>query len=208
MFSLLGVWAYDEWKTTKGCLTNEIERLGREMVSNISFLQLLSYSYGCTGEPLYVPPEEHDKYITFMAGKIFQWEAGSLAINAMDRRGNRPLHEATKYSIKRERVRTKCIHKSGVKRINFISTLVKNGAHLDAVDSKGRAAYENSCNSKIKAIIAPQKPLHLTCLASQAAVAGGIPYNDLTCIPSCIKAFVALHDCNAKRCNFLHSIIL
>ena len=206
VFSLLGLWAYEEWKTT-GCLTNEINKLGGEMVKNFSVLQLLSYSYACTGEPLYIPPEEHDKYISFMVSKILHWEAGSLAINAMDNCGDRPLHEAVNQSSKCERVRTQCIHKSGVKRINFVTTLVNNGAHLDAVNSHGRAAYQDYWdNLKIKRIVTPPKPLPLTCLASRAVAAGDIPYNELTCIPSRIKAFVALHDRNAKRCNFLHSI--
>ena len=141
-----------------------------------------------------------------MAKKIFHWEAGSLAINAMDYSGDRPLHEAINQSG--EHVRTKCIHKTGAKRIHFISLLVNNGAHLDAVNSYGRTADQTYWLSpEIKAIVAPPKPLPLTCLASRAVVAGGIPYNDLTCIPSHMKAFVALHDRNAKRCNFLHSII-
>ena len=208
VFSLLGVWAYDEWKTTKGCLTNEIEKLGREMVDHFSFLLLLSYCYGCTSEPLYIPPEEHDRYISFMADKIFQWETDSMAINAMDVYGYRPLHAAIYQSI--EHVRTKCIHKTGVKRIRFISLLVKNGAHLDAVDFNGRAPYQMyylNLNPKIKAIVTPPKPLPLTCIASRAIVAGGIPYNELTYIPSRVKAFVALHDRNTKQCDFVHSIL-
>ena len=213
VFSLLAAWAYDEWKTTKGHLSNEIEQLGREMVGNFSFLQLLSYSYGGTSEPMYIPPEEHDEFISFMAKKIFHWEAGSSAINAMDDSGKRPLHEAMTHSGAHGRVRTKCIHKTGVKRIHFISLLVDNRAHLDAVDCYGRTAYRDYWLSfdfpspRIMAIVAPPKPLPLTCLASRAVVAGGgIPYDDLPCIPSCTKAFVALHDRNAKRCNFLHSI--
>ena len=39
------------------------------MVGNFSFLQLLSYSYGGTSEPMYIPPEEHDEFISFMAKK-------------------------------------------------------------------------------------------------------------------------------------------
>ena len=65
VFSLLAVWAYDEWKTKKERLSNEIEQLGHEMVSNFSFLQLLSYSYGGTSEPMYIPPEEHNEFISF-----------------------------------------------------------------------------------------------------------------------------------------------
>ena len=202
LFSLLGAWAYAEWKTT-GCLINEIEKLGCEMVNSFSFLQLLSFSYGCSSEPLYILPEEHDEYVSFMVDGLFYWEAGSLAINAVDRNGNRPLHVvATQTSMN---VTSRCMHTAETE-INFASVLVDNGTHLDAVNSRGKTAYEICSNPEIKAIIAPPKPLPLACLASRAVVAEDIPYNELTCIPSHIKPFVAFHDCSANRDNFQHRI--
>ena len=200
LFSLFGIWAYDEWKT-RGCLTNEIEEIGHEIVVTFTLLNVLIFSFGCTSLPPNISKEEHEKYISFMVSNVFCWEACLSAINAMDCFGTRPLHVVateiltgywSPWTI------------TGGKEMEFASMLVDNGAHQDAVDSEGRTAYELCTIPEIKAVVAPPKPLPLTCLASRAVVAGGISYNDLKCIPWHIKRFIALHDCHAKRCKFRH----
>ena len=198
LLSLLGVWAYGE-QNSGNTTTEEIEQVGRRIVTEESFLTILYLCFGYW-EPPYVPASEHDKFISFMIDSSFQWEAGSLAINAMDCNGRRPLHVAAAMAPKSHPV---CKHTS-IKEIDIVSLLVDNGAHLDAVNSEGKTAYDTCSDPSVQQITAPSIPLPLTCLASRAVVSCGISYKRLTCLPLHIINFIMLHDPNAERAAFEH----
>ena len=218
LLSLLGAWAYCEQNTSKTVTKVEIGRVGRRLVTEESFLTVL---YLCFGhwEPPYIPASEHDEYISFMIDTVIQWGSGSAdstidemdrkesdspikpnPINVMDCNGKRPLHVAATMAPMSRPV---CKHTSG-EDIDVVSMLVDNGAHLDAIDSEGKTAYEICPYPSVQQIIVPPSPLPLICLASRAVVAGGIPYQTLKCLPRLIISFIMIHDPNAKRAAFEH----
>ena len=219
LLSLLGVWAYGEQKSSKTDTKLVIQQLGRRIVTEESFLTILYLCFGYW-EPPYIPASEHDEYISFMIDTTFQWESDSAdsaidamdcreagsptctpdPINAMDCNGKRPLHVAVTMAPTSHPV---CKHTS-IEEINVVAMLVDNGAHLDAVDSEGKTAYEICPDPSVWKIIIPPSPPSLICLASRAVVSHGIPYRNLKCLPRCIVSFIMIHDPNTERAPFEH----
>ena len=106
---------------------------------------------------------------------------GSSVINALNKRGGRPLHVAVQSS-----------------KHELVSLFVEFGAHVDAVNCEGSSAAEVAPrrNTKTIQMLSDFLPLPLTCQASRTVVATEIPYEMLD-LPLHIKNFIKLHDKHA-----------
>lgn len=80
----------------------------------------------------------------------------------------------------------------------LMSSLVSNGAHLDAVCKLGRTVYDICENDRMKVMLHSNGPLSLACLAARSLVKECLPYADIG-LPSYITKVVKLHDKNS--CN-------
>lgn len=102
-------------------------------------------------------------------------------INMSGPLGNYPLHVA----VLNGRCNTK-----------LIQLLLDNGAHVDTVDSRGKAIIDliGHTDPKTKAVIMEHYyPLPLFCIAAVAVTTYKFPYQKLD-LPKHIKTFIGLHD--------------
>ena len=120
------------------------------------------------------------KYIAEVVRSVLEC-GGSSVINALNKRGGRPLHVAVQSS-----------------KHELVSLFVEFGAHVDAVNCEGSSAAEVAPrrNTKTIQMLSDFLPLPLTCQASRTVVATEIPYEMLD-LPLHIKNFIKLHDKHA-----------
>ena len=78
-------------------------------------------------------------------------------------------------------------------KLEIVTLLLNNGAHLDAIDHRGRSCFTICTDQDIKNYFRNHLPLSLSCLASNAIVAHKIDYDKMP-LPKHIKELVSLHD--------------
>lgn len=131
-------------------------------------------------EKIYIYDRYHN--ITQLIEALLQWGAYKV-LDWPSREGLRPIHVA--------------ILTSNVTYIeNFeelVSSLVNNGAHLDAVCTLGRTVFEMCENERVKSVLRSSGPLSLACLAARCIVKDCLPYSEIG-LPSYITEMVKLHD--------------
>lgn len=76
------------------------------------------------------------------------------------------------------------------------SSLVSNGAHLDAVCRLGETVYEMCESDPVRTMLNSVGPLSLACLAARSIVRECLPYTNIG-LPSYVTRMVKLHDKNS-----------
>lgn len=115
---------------------------------------------------------------------LLRWGADT-ALDVFDWNGQRPLHLAV---ILTEEDRA---HRSPTKH-NVIKPLVRYGAHLDYINKQGKTPYDLCQSDATRALLVPQGPRPLTCLACVKIIEEKIPYEDMD-IPQRAKKIIRNH---------------
>ena len=124
-------------------------------------------------------------------------------LNTMDVMGNRPLHACAKLSFGHTNRRS--IYREQLE--SYIPILVDSGAHLDAVNSDGNAAYELCIvTTPLRDLLKPPQPLPLVCQAARAVVRSRIEFRKSEAVPPKIKNLINLHDPTVPQAKFSHSL--
>ena len=97
-------------------------------------------------------------------------------IEARDNESNYPLHTAANNKPAKP---------------NVVSTLLDNGAHLDAVNAEGRTFGDLLRGQPLHEVVTVMKYSTLQCLAAKAIQKHNIPYEGQ--LPAKLSEFVALH---------------
>lgn len=105
------------------------------------------------------------------ASCVLMWGASGV-VNRRDRNGKRPIHCAYEAANSLGILRWETI----------VSPLVEDGAHMDAVDCKGKCVP-----------FSPGTLVRLSCLAARKIILAGIPYRSLK-LPALIKRLINLHN--------------
>lgn len=135
----------------------------------------------------------YDEYpkISKLIEALLQWGAYRV-LDWPDKCGLRPIHISIRTS-----------NATVVEDFQeLVSSLVSNGAHLDAVCTQGKTVYEMCENEPVKCILHSVGPLSLACLAARKIVEESLPYAKIG-LPSYITEMVKLHDKN----SCIHSTI-
>ena len=161
--------------------SEDYDSLGRELVS--SHLQMLPNStlvHAALGLQIEAPITL--RHVAQLVSALLNWGA-DVDINTqgltMTKRRicMRPLHLAVLRANK-----------------DAVSVLLENGAHLDAVDGKGRKAVElRPYLGEIQDLLQARTPLPLSCQACHAIVREGFPYRSLNHLPIHVKDLIQLH---------------
>ena len=80
----------------------------------------------------------------------------------------------------------------------LVSSLVNNGAHLDAVNKFGKTVYEICENEIVQVMLHSNGPVSLSCLAARCILKEGLPYVDIGLPPHIIR-LVEFHDKSSFR---------
>ena len=153
------------------------EKLGQEFVSKhldtspMHERTLLNFALRDKFCPNISSEEQKEARSTFpvLVVALLRWGANTV-INVPDLSSQRPLHLAAKLD-----------------NPTIISHLLDYGAHLDAVNTEGKAFYEGLKN------FPTDNPLPLVCQASRKIVSERILYLNLD-LPHHVKEFISLHD--------------
>lgn len=173
----------------------ECDALGRRLVEKYLFAipgsSLLHYALTnfFIGEDQDVSDKIYiyDKYpkISKLIEALLQWGAFKV-LDWPDKDGLRPIH----VSIMTSNVTVMEDFQE------LVSSLVNNGAHLDAVCTLGRSVYEMCENEPVKCMLRCAGPLSLACLAARKIVEDALPYTEIG-LPPHITTMVKLHDKNS-----------
>lgn len=161
--------------------SEEYNSLGHELVS--SHRQILPNStliHAALGMQIEVPITQ--RHVSQLVSALLNWGA-HVDINA---RG---------LTMTKRRIYMRPIHLA-VLRANkdAVSVLLENGAHLDAVDGKGRKAVElRPYLGEIQELLQARIPLPLSCQACHAVVREAFPYTSLNFLPTHVKGLIQLH---------------
>lgn len=177
----------------EGTLSFECDLLGRRLVEKYLFAipgtSLLHYALTnfFIGEDQEMSSKItiYDEYpkISKLIEALLQWGAYKV-LDLPDNCGLRPIHVSVMTSNE--------IAGMGDFQ-ELVTSLVSNGAHLDAVCTQGRTVYEMCENEPIKCMLRSAGPLSLACLAARKIVEDSLPYTRIG-LPSYIAEMVKLHD--------------
>ena len=117
---------------------------------------------------------------------LLEW-GGHSSVNVRCTNGCRPIHEAVALS---NGASDSNVHEF----VAVVTSLLDAGAHVDALTSDGRTAFELCTRADVKAVFEQYRPEPLTCLASRIVVIGGTPSQESEFISPRVKAFISLHD--------------
>ena len=136
----------------------------------------------------------YNKYSSLdkMVDALLDWGCYQV-IDWPDRSGLRPIHVAalTENETKIEKSR------------KLVSSLIRSGAHLDAISGDGRTIYELCKNEFVLETLHCNGPVTLACLAAKSIVREDVPYTCLG-LPTHIVHLVRLHD---KHSVNYHSLL-
>ncbi len=170
--------------------SRECELLGRRFVKK--YLQALPGSsllhYALTnfvvGEEIEDTNHIYDRYprIVKLIEAILNWGAYEV-IDSLDDEGLRPIHVAI----------LTCNNMNTDKFEELVSSLVSNGAHVDAMTASGSTIYEMCQNDVVKVMLQSSGPVSLSCLASRCIVKERLPYTSIG-LPLHIVKLIEFHD--------------
>ena len=196
IFILIQMWRDS---TTDFFPTPEAAVCFRKLFSSISIMRVL--------RSLNVDPKNPPSLLTSVLPLLH-------GLNTMDIMGNRPLHSCAKMSYRRDAHRSRGILRYHIFEDkyrdileSYIPILVNSGAHLDAVNSDGKTAYELcNVNAPFIHLLKPPQPLSLVCQAARAVVSSRIEFRKSESLPPKMKDFINLHDHTAPQAKFSHSL--
>ena len=176
--------------------THECELLGKQFIKNyLSALPgstLLHYAltnFVITEEQDEANKHIYDKYpnIVKLIEALLHWGAYEV-IDHPNEEGLRPIHISVLTSNQ--------VTVDGFQELG--SSLVSNGAHLDAVSRMGDTVYGMCESDVVKCMLHTSGPVSLACLAARCIVKEKLPYAGIG-LPSHITKVVGLHDKDSFR---------
>lgn len=142
-----------------------------------------SYGFGYANQSL-PSPFNREIHSGLLVRALLRWGADA-ALDVFDWNGQRPLHLAV--------LLTDLQVSNTNTDPDVIAPLVNCGAHLDYTNKQGKTPLDLCTSTATRALLAPQGPLALTCLACVKIVEGQIEYEDLE-IPLRIKKLIRYHQ--------------
>ena len=169
--------------------SSECYKLGTELVSKClrfskgsSLLHYALTNFLILEEDKMIPVTGKYPNLVPLINALLHWGVFEV-INEPNAEGQRPIHIAVQTA---NHLADKLIQE-------IVSPLISAGAHVDAVDSTGKTAYNLCENEVVSVVLNSNGPLSLSCQCSNVIVRERIPYETIG-LPSHIVKIVRLHD--------------
>ena len=110
-------------------------------------------------------------------------EAGGCDVNAVNNKGDTPLHLAVTLKPSNERVHI---------FTNMLKVLFYGGAHHDFVNNDGKTPMDMAESDEARMILSSEKrKLELKCISARAVKKFGIPYSGV--VPKTLEKYISMH---------------
>ena len=109
------------------------------------------------------------------------FEAG-CDVNAVNDKGNTPLHLAVTLKPSNERVHI---------FTNMLRVLFDGGAHHDFVNNDGKTPMDMAKTDVARMILSEKRKLELKCISTRAVKKFGIPYSGV--VPKTLEKYISMH---------------